>query len=33
MPAAKAAGEAARMTGMQKSDLYRRLMALKAGDG
>lgn len=34
MPAAKAAGEAARMTGAQKSDLYRRLMALKAdGDG
>ena len=30
MPAAKAAGEAARMTGGTKTDLYRRLIALKA---
>ncbi|WP_048645458.1 16S rRNA (cytidine(1402)-2'-O)-methyltransferase [Nitratireductor soli] len=30
MPAAKAAGEAARMTGGRKSDLYQRLLALKA---
>ncbi|WP_265515973.1 16S rRNA (cytidine(1402)-2'-O)-methyltransferase [Nitratireductor luteus] len=29
MPAAKAAGEAARMTGEKKSDLYQRLLALK----
>ncbi|EKF20038.1 16S rRNA (cytidine(1402)-2'-O)-methyltransferase [Nitratireductor pacificus] len=29
MPAAKAAGEAARMTGGRKSDLYQRLLALK----
>lgn len=33
MPTAKAAGEAARMTGGNKSDLYRRLLALRAGDG
>jgi 16S rRNA (cytidine1402-2'-O)-methyltransferase len=31
MPASKAAAEAARMTGLGKPDLYRRLMALKAG--
>ncbi|MEP0277030.1 MAG: 16S rRNA (cytidine(1402)-2'-O)-methyltransferase [Nitratireductor sp.] len=30
MPAAKAAGEAARMTGGTKTDLYRRLIALRA---
>src|SRR5690606_13176073 len=29
MPAAKAAGEAARMTGMKKSDLYQRLLKLR----
>jgi len=29
MPAAKAAGEAARMTGLKKSDLYQRLLKLK----
>ncbi|MDS1137336.1 16S rRNA (cytidine(1402)-2'-O)-methyltransferase [Nitratireductor indicus] len=34
MPASKAAGEAARMTGGRKSELYQRLLALKAqGDG
>ena len=32
MGASKAAGEAARMTGGRKADLYRRLMELK-GDG
>lgn len=32
MPAAKAAGEAARMTGEKKSNLYQRLLALK-GEG
>jgi 16S rRNA (cytidine1402-2'-O)-methyltransferase len=31
MPASKAAAEAARMTGLAKPDLYRRLIALKAG--
>lgn len=30
MPSAKAAGEAARMTGLKKTDLYQRLLALKA---
>ncbi|WEX09347.1 16S rRNA (cytidine(1402)-2'-O)-methyltransferase [Chelativorans sp. AA-79] len=34
MPASKAAGEAARMTGGRKSELYQRLLALKeGGDG
>ena len=34
MPASKAAAEAARMTGGQKSELYRRLLALRErGDG
>ena len=31
MPASKAAGEAARMTGGKKSELYQRLLALKGG--
>lgn len=33
MPAAKAAGEAARMTGRKKSELYQRLLELKANAG
>lgn len=33
MSAAKAAGEAARMTGQKKSDLYQRLLKLKADNG
>lgn len=33
MPASKAAGEAARMTGMPKQELYRRLIELKDGGG
>ncbi|WP_159586981.1 16S rRNA (cytidine(1402)-2'-O)-methyltransferase [Chelativorans xinjiangense] len=33
MPAAKAAGEAARMTGGRKSELYQRLLELKEGRG
>jgi 16S rRNA (cytidine1402-2'-O)-methyltransferase len=33
MPASKAAGEAARMTGQPKQALYRRLLELKAGGG
>ncbi len=32
MPASKAAGEAARMTGARKADLYRRLLDLKGND-
>ncbi|MCC0040318.1 MAG: 16S rRNA (cytidine(1402)-2'-O)-methyltransferase [Brucellaceae bacterium] len=33
MPASKAAAEVARLTGGTKSDLYRRLLALREGDG
>ncbi len=33
MPAGKAATEAARLTGMNRRDLYQRLLELKAGDG
>ena len=33
MPASKAAAEAARMTGGQKSDLYRRLLDLREAGG
>ncbi|RLQ86888.1 16S rRNA (cytidine(1402)-2'-O)-methyltransferase [Notoacmeibacter ruber] len=33
MPAGKAAAEAARQTGLPKSDLYKRLVELKSGDG
>ncbi len=33
MPAAKAAAEAARLTGLPKRDLYQRLVAMKGGDG
>ena len=33
MPAAKAAGEAARMTGRKKSELYQRLLDLRASNG
>jgi 16S rRNA (cytidine1402-2'-O)-methyltransferase len=33
MPASKAAGEAARMTGAKKPDLYRRLLELKGQEG
>jgi 16S rRNA (cytidine1402-2'-O)-methyltransferase len=33
MPASKAAGEAARMTGGRKSELYQRLLALKESGG
>ena len=33
MPASKAAAEAARMTGLAKQDLFRRLVELKAADG
>ena len=33
MPASRAAAEAAKMTGLPKGDLFRRLVALKDGDG
>jgi 16S rRNA (cytidine1402-2'-O)-methyltransferase len=33
MPASKAAGEAARMTGAKKPDLYRRLLELREEKG
>ncbi len=33
MPASKAAAEAAKMTGLAKQDLFRRLVELKSGDG
>jgi 16S rRNA (cytidine1402-2'-O)-methyltransferase len=33
MPAAKAAAEAARLTGLPKRDLYQRLVGMKGKDG
>ena len=32
LPAAKAASEVAKVTGLQRRDLYARLLAMKAGD-
>jgi 16S rRNA (cytidine1402-2'-O)-methyltransferase len=33
MPTAKAAAEAARLTGLPRKELYQRLLDMKAGDG